>query len=120
MVAAVAQGFPARISLVKNVSTMMYDLMATVRAVFLSGCVAVRPAARLLQVSTTEGFGTIFNVLAQSMVNSVGPGPSALLAQLAGQALPAAALLPKSYDPLRAPQIEVRDKARPSEAKRAF
>jgi hypothetical protein len=37
MAAAVSQGFPARISLVQNVSTMMYDLMAT--------------------VSTTEGFG---------------------------------------------------------------
>ena len=33
MAAAVALGFPARISLVQNVSTMMYDLMATVRAV---------------------------------------------------------------------------------------
>lgn len=60
------------------------------------------------QVSTTEGFGTVFNALTQSMVNSVGPGPTALLTQLAGQALPAAALLPKTYDPLRAPQIEVR------------
>jgi len=29
MAAAVAQGFPARISLVSNVSTMMFDLMAT-------------------------------------------------------------------------------------------
>lgn len=37
MAAAVAQGFPARISLVSNVSTMMFDLMAT--------------------VSTPEGFG---------------------------------------------------------------
>ena len=30
MAAAVAKGFPARISLVQNVSVMMYDLMATV------------------------------------------------------------------------------------------
>jgi hypothetical protein len=37
MAAAVAQGFPARISLVQNVSTMIWDLMAT--------------------VSTPEGFG---------------------------------------------------------------
>lgn len=31
MAAAVAQGFPARISLAQNVSTMMWDLMGTVR-----------------------------------------------------------------------------------------
>lgn len=53
--------------------------------------------------------GTIFNALTQSMLNAVGPGPTAELVQLAGQPLPAAAQLPTTYDPLRAPQIEVRD-----------
>ena len=62
----------------------------------------------LPQVSTTEGFGTVFNALTQSMINSVGSGPTSLLVQLAGQPLPAAAILPETFDPLRAPQVEVR------------
>jgi hypothetical protein len=85
--AALAQGVPARVSLMANFSTLMMDLLAT--------------------VSTIEGSGTVYNVLTHSSWAAVGPAPTAALEALTGAPLPAAAQPPASYSPARAPQARV-------------
>ncbi len=85
--AAIAQGLPARASLMANFSTLMMDLLAT--------------------VSTIEGSGTVYNVLTHSAWGAVGPGPTAALEGLTGAPLPPSALPPASYSPARAPQARV-------------
>ena len=54
MAAAVAQGFPARISLVQNVSTMMYDLMGTVG--FACGFASLVHYTNVQPSSSSSGF----------------------------------------------------------------
>ena len=82
-----AQGIPARVSLMGHMTTMVENLLAT--------------------VSTIEGSGTVYNVLSHSTWDAVGPAPTALLTSLTGAPLPAEAMPPPGYSPTRPPQARV-------------
>jgi hypothetical protein len=85
--AAVAQGLPARVSLIANVSAAVADLLAT--------------------VSSTEGAGTTYNVLSHSSWGAVGPAPTAALEALTGAPLPPSAQPPAGWPLTRAPVLRV-------------
>lgn len=74
MAAAFAQGIPARISLVQNVSTMMYDLIATVRTTALC---AVSSLARPRLVSGLNDGGLRYGLQRPHAVHGQLCGPGA-------------------------------------------
>lgn len=78
---------PARVTLQANATTMVQDLLAT--------------------ASSTEGPGTLYNVLSHGLWGAVGPAATAELVGLTGQPLPPAALPPSGYDAARPPQARV-------------
>ncbi len=85
--AAIAQGVPARVSLMANLSTAVQNLLAT--------------------ASGVEQAGTTYNVLSHSSWSAVGPAPTAVLVALTGAPLPPAALPPAGWPLSRAPQLRV-------------
>ena len=85
--AARARAVPARVALQANATEMVQNLLAT--------------------VSSTEGPGTVYNVLSHGMWPALGPAPTAELAQLANETLPPEALPPAGWNPLRPPQARV-------------
>jgi hypothetical protein len=85
--AAIAQGIPARVSLMGNFTVLIQDLLAT--------------------VSGIEGSGTLYNVLTHSSWDAVGPAPTALLQGLTGAPLPPNAQPPLDWPATRAPLARV-------------
>jgi hypothetical protein len=85
--AAIALGIPARVSLMANFSTAIFDLLAT--------------------ASGIEQAGTLYNVLSHSSWAAVGPARTAELVALTGAPLPADALPPPSWPSTRAPSLRV-------------
>lgn len=85
--AAIAQGLPARVALVSNVTAMLWQMLSSITGV--------------------EGIGTIHNIVTHSLPGAIGDGPSSTLEGLTGQPLPPAAYPPMTYDPLRAPSLRV-------------
>ena len=85
--AAVAQGIPARISLMTNFTAVIQNLLTT--------------------VSNIEGSGTLYDVISHSAWDAVGPPATTQLAMLTGAALPAEAMPPPGWSTLRAPLARV-------------
>jgi hypothetical protein len=85
--AAIAQGIPARVSLMSNFSSSVFNLLAT--------------------ASGIEQAGTLYNVLTHSSWTAVGPSRTAELVSLTGAPLPAAAMPPPSWPLTRAPILRV-------------
>jgi hypothetical protein len=85
--AARTVGLAARISLVENVTEMVWD--------------------HLSRVSSLGDLGTTTNFLSQSLPNAVGDGPTAALVALMGENLPANAFPPTFFDASRSPFLRV-------------
>ena len=85
--AAVAQGIPARVSLMSNFTDVIQNLLST--------------------VSTIEGSGTLYNVISHSAWDAVGPPATAQLENLTGAALPVDAMPPAGWSTRRAPVARV-------------
>lgn len=86
--AAVTLGYAARSSLIANASRLLWDQLA--------------------EVTTPGEMGIFSNLVSHSLYQAIGAGPTGVLAGLAGvTSLPAALMLPGTFDPAQPPLLRV-------------